>query len=140
MSDTGKSFEEITVGDKASFFVVLTPEDHEKFAALSGDTSPVHTDDEYARAQGFIGKIGYAFHLSSLLSQLYGIHLPGGSSICLKQESNFSNPWYPGDTITVDAEVVRKSESTKMIEIKTEMKRQDGAQVFRGVGIVKLNH
>lgn len=139
-SGPAKSFRELEVGDAAEFTVVLTESDHLTFAKLSGDTSPVHTDDAAAKEQGFERKIGYAFHLSSLLSRVYGMHLPGGSSVCMKQESNFPNPWYPGDAITVEARVVRKIESTRMVEIQTEMRRAEGTVVFRGLGLVRLQH
>lgn len=136
---TGKSFEEINVGDRASFSVTITEEMHNEFSKLSGDTSPIHNDDAYAKENGFEGKIGYAFHISSLLSQLYGMHLPGGSSVCLRQEVSFPNPWYPGDTIAVEAKVVRKIESTRIIEVKVEMRSENGAIVLRGLGVVRLS-
>lgn len=136
----GRSFDEIRVGDTASFSITLTKEEHDRFAILSGDSSPVHTDDSFAREHGFAGKIGYAFHISALLSRMYGMYLPGGTSICLRQESNFIAEWYPGDTITVTGTVTRKIVSTKIIEIGTAMLRQDDQNIFRGVGMVKLLH
>ena len=134
----GKSFDEIAIGEKANFSVTITEEMHGAFADLTGDTSPIHTDDAFAKQSGYDRKIGYAFQISSLLSRLYGMYLPGGSSVCLRQESNFPNPWYPGDAISVEAEVVRKMESTRIVEIQVEMKRPDNAIVFRGLGTVKL--
>ncbi len=136
--NTGTSFDQIAVGDTASFSVTITEEMHEAFAKISGDTSPIHTDDNFAQKNGYERKIGYAFHISSLLSQVYGMHLPGGSSVCLKQETSFPNSWYPGDTISIEAEVVRKIMSTQILEIQVEMKRQSGAVVLRGTGTVKL--
>ena len=38
----------------------------------------------------------------------------------------------------MEAEVTRKIESTRMLEIKSEIKRQGGTVVFRGLGTVRL--
>jgi len=63
------------------------------FAALSGDYSPIHCDEQFCSKTRFKKRIGYAFLLTGFLSKLYGEHLPGGSSICIKQESKFIKPF-----------------------------------------------
>ena len=134
----GKTFEEIKVGDSASLTVETNANAHKEFEKLSGDDSPVHTDDAFARKSGFKKKIGYAFLLSSYLSRLYGTILPGGTSVCLRQEADFVSPWYPSDTLTFKAKVLRKITSTRIIEIHVEVKRNGGALVMRGLGTLKL--
>ncbi|OGG79569.1 hypothetical protein A3A39_02400 [Candidatus Kaiserbacteria bacterium RIFCSPLOWO2_01_FULL_54_13] len=134
----GKTFDEIQVGDTASFTIEITEKMHREFENLSEDESPVHTDDVFAKKSGFDKKIGYAFLLTSFLSRLYGMYLPGGTSVCLKQETSFPNPYYVGDTISVEAEVIRKIASTRIAEIRTRMKRQNGKLVLSGLGAIKL--
>ena len=94
-----KTFSEIKIGDNAEFSIKITPENHNKFSKLFKDFSPIHTNDEFSSKTKFKKKIGYAFMLTGFLSRLYGEYLPGGSSICIKQESNFIKPFYIGDGI-----------------------------------------
>src|SRR6185312_10421265 len=43
-----RTFDEIQVGDLASFSTSITPELVDSFGALSGDTNPLHMDTTYA--------------------------------------------------------------------------------------------
>ncbi len=132
-----KSFTDIKIGDSASFSVTITHEQHDAFANLFQDYSPIHRDEKFCAKTKFMKKIGYGFMLAGFLSRFYGEHLPGGSSICLKQEANFIRPFFIGDTIRIHGEVVSKFESTQCVEIKTTMFRQTTC-IFRGVGLVQM--
>ncbi len=133
-----KSFDELQPGDAVEFSVTISPADHEAFKHLTGDDSPIHQSPDFARSTVFERPIGYGFHLSSLLSRLYGMLLPGGSSICIRQDSQFIKPFFPGDTIRVQAKVTKKIQSTKFVEVTSEMFRSSSECVFRGVGIVQV--
>ncbi|MBI2474095.1 MAG: MaoC family dehydratase [Candidatus Taylorbacteria bacterium] len=133
-----KSFVEIHIGDTAEFDIVISEDMHAVFSRLSGDGSPIHMDAQFAKSTKFGKPIGFAFLLASFFSKLYGEHLPGGSSVCLKQELSFIKPYYVGDIIRVKGEVISKSESTKLIEIKAEMWRNDQEKVLSGLGTVQL--
>lgn len=133
-----KSFDELQPGDAVEFSVTISPDDHEAFKQLTGDDSPIHQNPDFTRSTAFERPIGYGFHLSSLLSRLYGMLLPGGSSICIKQDSQFIKPFFPGDTIRVLAKVTKKIQSTKFVEVTSEMFRSSSECVFRGVGIVQV--
>ncbi len=135
---SGKTFSELKVGDTVEFEVVLGEKEHAAFRELAGDNSPIHSDERFAREAQFEGRIGYGFLLCGLLSRLYGEYLPGGSSICVTQESRFVRPYYPGDTIRVVGSVKARLESTRMVEITTEMFRNGTETVFRGVGMVRV--
>jgi aminoglycoside 3-N-acetyltransferase len=135
---SGKGFEEIAAGDCISFAVSVSAAEHTLFQQLTGDSSPIHQDPDFARTTAFARPIGYGFQLSSLLSRVYGMLLPGGTSICIKQESQFIRPFFPDDTILVKAEVIRKIQSTRFVEIRTEMFREQTECVFRGVGTVQV--
>ena len=133
-----KSFSGLKVGDKAEFEVTIDGNMHNNFSKISGDYSPIHCDDAFSEKTKFGRKIGYAFLLTSLLSRLYGEYLPGGSSVCIKQSASFIKPYFIGDKIKVAGEVVNKTESTKFIEIKSEMYRNNKECIFRGNGTVQI--
>ena len=132
-----KPFDQIKIGDTAEFDIVIDDSLHNAFSTMVQDHSSIHVDDSFAKKNKFSKKIGYAFLLTSFLSQLYGEHLPGGSSICLKQESNFIKPYYIGEAITIKAEVIEKVKSTRLVTIKTTMLSGKDI-IFKGNGIVKV--
>ena len=133
-----RSFSEIKIGDKAEFEVIIDNNMHDTFSKISGDYSPIHCDDAFSEKTKFGKKIGYAFLLTSFLSRLYGEYLPGGSSVCIKQSASFIRPFFIGDKIKVVGEVVNKIESTKFIEIKSEIYRNNKECIFRGNGTVQI--
>lgn len=131
-------FEEINLGKTATFSQKITPKVHSLFTSLSGDSSPIHTDKSFCSNTMFKTNIGYAFFLNILLSKMYGEYLPGGSSICIKQDSNFIKPYFINDEITVTSEVVEKITSTKFIHIQTKIFRNQKEHIYKGLGIVQI--
>jgi len=136
-----KNFSELSIGQQASFEVVVTEKLHESFAELSGDRSPIHCDEKFSSSTKFGKRIGYAFLLTSLLSRLYGEYLPGGSSVCLRQEASFVKPYFISDKLKIVGKVSAKTESTKVVEISSEAYRKTSSGeelVFRGKGLVQV--
>lgn len=133
-----KAFEDIEIGDEAEFDVTIDINMHEGFSKLIGDYSPIHMDEAFALSTQFNKNIGYGFLLEGLLSRLYGEYLPGGSSICIKQESKFIKPYFVGDNIKVKAKVINKIYSTKFVEIQTSMYRDGEQCIYRGKGLVQV--
>ncbi len=111
---------------------------HAAFTGLSGDDSPVHADPAFAARTRFGGVIGHAALLHALLSRLYGCHLPGGSSVCLRQEARYPNPFRPGDRLTVRGTVESFSPATGILTIRTVIRRPDGLAVLDGTGTVQV--
>jgi len=70
--------------------------------------------------------------LASFLSQLTGMHLPGEKCLYLSQTLNFLNPCFIDDTILIEGEIIRKSESTKILEIETSISNQNSLILVSG--------
>lgn len=62
---------------EASFMTEVTFEDARRFAELSGDWNPLHTDRDYARSSEFGRPILHGAFSAGLISRLAGMHLPG---------------------------------------------------------------
>ncbi len=131
-------FSAIEIGQTAGFEMTVTEEMHNTFSGLVGDYSPVHTQKEFCSRTRFGERIGYAFLLTGLLSRLYGEYLPGGSSVCIKQEAQFRKPFFVGDTISVTGTVEKKISSTRFVVIKSEMFRNGKECIFQGLGTVQI--
>jgi 3-hydroxybutyryl-CoA dehydratase len=106
----GLTIDDIDVGMEARFSKTITDADIVMFAGVSGDTNPVHLDQEYAAGTMFKGRIAHGMLSASLLSTVFGTRLPGPGCIYLSQTLKFKAPVRIGDTVvaTVTArEVVR---------------------------------
>jgi 3-hydroxybutyryl-CoA dehydratase len=117
----------------------LTKEDIAAFAGLSGDFSPLHTDDEWVRENTpFSGRIAHGA-LVFAISQ--GLRTPVIDDIAviafLAFERTLAGPVYPGDTITARWTVsqVRPSRSNPdrgVARLHVVVVNQDGTVVQRG--------
>lgn len=66
-----------------------------RFAEVTGDRNPVHTDATYAAKTMFKRPIMHGMLGASLLSKVFGTLFPGEGTIYLKQSLNFLKPMYP---------------------------------------------
>jgi 3-hydroxybutyryl-CoA dehydratase len=109
------------------------------FAGLSGDFSPLHTDDEWARENTpFSGRIA---HGALIFSASQGLRTPVVDDIAviafLGFERTLVGPVYPGDTISArwTVEQVRRSRSRPdrgIARLSIAVVNQDGIVVQRG--------
>ncbi|MBL8235097.1 MAG: MaoC family dehydratase N-terminal domain-containing protein, partial [Bryobacterales bacterium] len=67
-----RTFDEISLGDRAELTRVVQQSDIELFAVLSGDINPAHLDEEYANASKFQGVIAHGMWGGALVSTLLG--------------------------------------------------------------------
>ena len=93
----GYTIEDLTVGMEATFAKVISDEDIENFAQVSGDNNPVHLDDAYASQTRFGGRIAHGMLSASLISAVIGTRLPGPGAIYMSQSLRFRAPVKPGD-------------------------------------------
>ena len=124
---------DLQVGMTESFTKIITQEMMDSFCELSGDTNPLHRDEEYAKSRGFQDRVVYGMLTASFISTLGGCYIPGKYCIIQGVETKFLRPVYVGDEITVTGEVVDIREELNYIEIKVTMKNQKGEKVLRGV-------
>jgi len=94
----------LSVGDTVRFTKTLAESDVDRFAAASGDTNPIHLDDERADDTRFGGRIVHGTLVAGLISAALA-RLPG-SVVYLSQELSFQAPVRLGDRVTADVEVV----------------------------------
>jgi acyl dehydratase len=92
------------VGDRATFSKTISEEDVRQFAAASGDTNPLHLDDEFAEETRFRGRIAHGTLVGGLISAAIA-RLPG-LTIYLSQDLEFHNPVRVGDRLTAEVEIV----------------------------------
>ncbi len=117
---TGYHFEDIEVGMTASFAKTITEADIWGFAAVSGDTNPVHINEDYAKGTVFKGRIAHGILSAGLISCCLGTKLPGPGAIYVNQTLKFRAPVMIGDTVTARVEVTGKVEDKGFVEMQTQ--------------------
>ncbi len=132
---TRKSFQ---IGEQASYSKVISQQDVETFAGLSGDYNPLHMDDEYASQSRFGRRIAHGMLTAGLISTVLGMHLPGPGAIYISQTLKFLAPVYLGDEITATVEVIGWREDKRIVTLKTACANQQGQEVITGEAVLMV--
>lgn len=103
------------LGQTKTINLKITPEMVESFVKWSGDNAPLHTSDEFARDNGFKGKVVHGAALFSLVSQFVGVHFPGFNSLWLKADVKFHQPCYAPAQLSINGEITMLSPVTSSL-------------------------
>jgi acyl dehydratase len=95
---------DLSVGDRFEFTKTITDGDLRRFAAASGDTNPLHLDDDFAEETRFRGRIAHGTLVGGLISAALA-RVPG-LVIYLSQDLEFHNPVRVDDRVTAKCEIV----------------------------------
>ena len=116
---TGYYFEDLKVGMTAVFGKTVTDADICIFAGVSGDTNPVHLNDDYAQGTMFKGRIAHGMFGASLISAVFGTKMPGPGCIYVSQNLRFKAPVRVGDTLIARVTVKNLLPQKKFVEFDT---------------------
>jgi len=115
----GYYFEELSLGQSATFAKTVTEADIAAFAGLSGDFNPVHINAEFAETTMFKGRIAHGMLSAGFISTVFGMKLPGPGCIYVSQLLKFKAPVKIGDTVTARVEVTALVPEKKFATFKT---------------------
>lgn len=101
----GLFYEDLRLGQTAAYARTVTEADIVLFAGISGDTNPVHINEEFASGTMFSGRIAHGMLTASLISTVIGTRLPGPGAIYVSQTLRFKAPVRIGDTVTARATI-----------------------------------
>jgi len=118
-----REFDSLRIGESALVERTIRASDVQAFAEVSGDYSPLHMDDAYATQSIFGQRVVHGGFLSSLVSQLVGMRLPGKYALLMRESLEFKKPMFIGDTIVVLGTIIAKSEATRVIELAIVVRR-----------------
>ena len=130
------TFDEIDIGLTKEFQITITESMVNNFANISGDFSPIHIDEEYAKSTSFGKRVAHGMLLASFLSRVDGMYLPGKHALYFSQNLEFRNPCFINDKIKISSIVVDKSESTKILKIESKITNQNDKLLLYGIGKV----
>lgn len=132
------TFDDLSVGQRATFAKTLTEADLSLFVAITGDVNPLHVNEEFARRTLFGGRIAHGMLSASLFSTMVGMLLPGIGAIYRSQTLEFLLPVRIGDTLTAVFEVDEIDREKNHIGIVSWIENQRGEVVIRGKAAASL--
>ena len=109
-------FEDLVEGMSASFEKRITDDDIVRFAEVTGDTNPLHLDDDFARESIFGGRIAHGMLTASLFSAILGTRMPGPGCIYMSQSIRFRAPVRPGELAVATVTVKRIDGKKQRVE------------------------
>ena len=126
------NIEDLYTGQTEQFETEISFEMFDAFRAVTCDTNPLHCDEDYAKNNGFKGRVAYGMLTTSFLSTLAGVFLPGERSIIQSVDVRFPRPVYEGDKLLVRGTVTEIHESVRQITVAVEIKNQRDESVLKG--------
>ena len=133
----GLFFEDLAVGQTAVIARTITDADIVLFAGISGDTNPVHINEEFAAGTMFSGRIAHGMLTASFISTVIGTRLPGPGCIYLAQSLRFKAPVRVGDTIWARATVTELFPEKRRAALSTTVTVRDKV-VLEGDALVMV--
>ena len=137
MTSAAEAFEleDLAVGQHAEFETTLNGDDIDRFAALSGDSSPLHVDKLFARTRGYQDRVAHGAYLVIALLVAPRRHCicRGGTRCCFRCRCRSWRSALPGARVKVRGEIEQMSDSVRSIVLKlTVTGTADGVVLARG--------
>ena len=95
----GYYLEDLETGMEGVYAKTVTDSDITMFAGISGDTNPVHLDDDFAKQTIFGERIAHGMLSASFISTVFGTQLPGPGCVYLSQSLRLKAPVKIGDRV-----------------------------------------
>ena len=134
----------IETGQTYSHDFKFTQDEVNRFAEVTGDKNPVHTDAEFAAKTMFKKPIMHGMLGAALFSKVFGVLFPGEGTIYLGQNIQFLKPMYAGKTyqavLTVKEINLEKNRAvieTKIIDPETQKATTVGEANVMNVNVIK---
>lgn len=129
------TYERIQVGDSFKMDRLITAEDVQMFAEVTGDDNPIHVDPEYAAASRFGKPVVHGVLLLGLISKVLGRDYPGHGSVAVGISCRFLRPVPVGSEVTVEIKISEKIEKRKYVKVRVYV-YHDGQMALGGEGTV----
>lgn len=125
------TYDELNVGDSATYSRTLTEEELILFAAVSGDVNPIHIDANYASQSIFKERVAHGMWSGALISAALATVMPGPGTIYLEQSLKFKAPVKLQDVLSVTLTVTEKLPRGRVV-FECKVTNQAGEVVVEG--------
>ncbi|KAG9405468.1 Ribonuclease P protein subunit p14 [Aphanomyces cochlioides] len=124
------------VGVTAEIHHTFSAEDVKAFAALSGDTNPLHVDPAFAATTVFGKPVVHGILCTSLFPTMFGATMPG--AIYVSQNMRFHKPLYVNEPVRARIEVTQVREFRRFVICSTKCFNKEGDVAISGEAQVML--
>ena len=131
------NFEDLRVGQTGTYARLASPRDIRAFADCTGDTNPIHLDEEYASQSIFGGCIAHGLWTASLISACFGTVFPGPGGVYVEQTLRFKGPVRIGDTAVATVRITGLLPEKHWAYFETEVHAND-VLVLKGEAVLKV--
>ena len=129
------TYDSIQVGDSFSMERLITSEDVQMFAEVTGDDNPIHVDPEYAKTSRFGKPVVHGVLLLGLISKVLGRDYPGHGSVAVGISCRFLRPVPVGAEVTVEIKIAEKIEKRRYVKVRVYVYHK-GKMALGGEGTV----
>lgn len=112
------TYDSLEVGQSYSVERVITAEDVQTYAELTGDDNPIHVDEAFASETRFGKRIVHGAFLLGIISKVLGRDFPGHGSVAVSFAVKFARPVPVGSTVTVEVKIAEKLERHKHVRAR----------------------
>jgi len=121
------------VGQSMAFPLDLSPAAVSAYAEATRDLNPVHSDEAFAKAHGFPGRIAHGMLVGGELSRIFASEFPGPGTIYVSQTMDFTAPLLVG--VPAEIDLTLKSRIGRRLNLET-VARQQGRVCVTGTAIL----
>jgi len=126
---------------------MISREDIQDFADLTGDWNKLHINNEFAKGAGFESVISHGMlNLSVALGLWYSLALTNSTTLALAGFNNvaFKAPVYPDDSLRLDVQVIAVRESKSiptagLVTLKWKMFNDKGTLVMEAEPVLVIS-
>ncbi len=126
----------VSSGTRYSQKRLITQADIDRFAAVSGDTNPIHIDPVAAAATRFGRTIAHGMLLYGYMRAALRALIPTG--VQRTQQLSFTNPVFAGEEIEISVEVLDGSNDQCRCAVKVT--RSDGKVACSGETVLEIRY
>ena len=129
----------IFVGKETVIKKKIIKKDIINFSKLSGDTNPIHTNQQYAKKMGFGKLVAHGMLTESFISSIIGNKLPGPGSLWAEKQIKFLKIVRENDIITFKSKITEIHEKNNLAIIDIKAYNQFKELVFDSLNKVILS-
>ncbi len=126
---------DIRLGTRIALTRVLTQDDLDSFARLSGDDNPIHVDPAFSARTRFGKTVAHGMLLYSLIHGVLIKHFPG--AVQVSQDLLFPAPTFCGDQVTVSVRVVEVRSEERLARLEANVVKSNGEFGCQGETVIR---
>lgn len=112
-------FEDLAIGKCESLSREVTSALIKAFSEVSGDSNPLHLDEDYAATTRFGERIAHGALTASFISAALGTVMPGLGTVYISQTVRFVGPVKIGDVVETKIEVIGRDAQKNNVSLRT---------------------